>query len=284
MERQKKTFADYIDGSFVINLDERKDRWEEVQEKLRSFLPGEKYERLSAVHGKALPGYGEAPWFRGRKKDFRWAGRAGCTLSHRKAMKEGLKREWKTFLILEDDLEISDGGLECLNELSTHLFEEDFKWDMCYLGFSTPRGPAKTLGIINHGFRFCQLRGARTTHAYLIKAPLARWLLECLPSEKDIWEWCSRKRVVDRWYSRNICSRFSVTCVSPSIFIQAPSYSDLVGRVGENWEESAVVSHLPDAMLDPSFFSLRWCLSGLKCRINNAFDWLKGFVKRFSGF
>lgn len=284
MEQKRKAFSDYIDGSFVVNLDERNDRWEAVQEKLRAFLPEDKYERLSAVHGKALPGYGKKPWFRGRKKDFRWAGRAGCTLSHRKAMEEGLKRSWKTFLILEDDLEIRDGGLECIHDLSAHLFEGDFEWDMCYLGFSTPRGPAKTLGKINDVFRFCKLRGARTTHAYLVKASLAQWLLDSLPPEEDIWKWCSSKRVVDRWYSRNISSRYSVACVSPSIFIQAPSYSDLVGRVAESWDDSTLVSHLPDVMLDPLCFDVRWFLSGLKCRINNAYDSFKGILKRFSGF
>lgn len=273
-----------VDGCLVVNLDVREDRWNEVKNTLDGFIPEDKFERLSAVYGKAIPGYGEKPWFRGRTKDFRWAGRAGCTLSHRKVMKEGLRRGWNVFLVLEDDICLRNVSGEFLNRLNSLIFEEETDWDMCYLGYTSPRGPARTIAPVDGQFSLCQIRGARTTHAYLVKAPLARWLVKKLPKEKNIWSWCAGRRIIDRWYSRHISHHFKIVCTNPSFIIQAPSYSDLVGKEVNNWDESKMVTSLPKSMCDPSMFMLRWWYSGVLTKISHIYDIARGWIKCQRGF
>jgi glycosyl transferase family 25 len=281
---KSETFWSQVDGSLVINLDDRLDRWTKAIAALSSFIPDGKFERLSAVNGKHIKGYGEKPWFRGREKDYRWAGRAGCTLSHRKAMQEGLKRGWDVFLILEDDICVREVPDDYLQRLSTLIFEDVTDWDMCYLGFTTPRGPAKTMAKIDPNSSLCQIRGARTTHAYLVKAPLARWLVEKLPKEDNIWSWCAGRRIIDRWYSRHISNHFKIVCTNPSFIIQAPSYSDLVGRVSDDWDSSKLISEVPESMKDLNFYRTRCEATSLMCRFNNFYDCIRGELKRLFGF
>ena len=278
------TFWSQVDGSLVINLDDREDRWSKAIATLRSFIPDGKFERLSAVNGKQIKGYGEKPWFRGRAKDFRWAGRAGCTLSHRKVMEEGLRRGWDVFLVLEDDICLRDVSSDFLDRLSSLIFEEETDWDMCYLGYTTPRGPAKTIASVDGEFSLCQIRGARTTHAYLVKAPLARWLVEKLPKEENIWSWCAGRRIIDRWYSRHISHHFKIVCTNPSFIIQAPSYSDLVGKEADNWDESEMVTDVPKEMCDPSMFMFRWWFSGVRSKASHVYDIVRGWIKCQRGF
>lgn len=62
-------FWDRIDGVLVVNLDSRPDRWQALQAATAGLIPAAKLQRLPATLGAALPGYGVAPWFRGRKRD-----------------------------------------------------------------------------------------------------------------------------------------------------------------------------------------------------------------------
>ena len=73
-----------IDAVIVINLDHRPDRWEEFQEHHGHQIPSDKLHRISGIFGQEITGFGEHPWFRGRDRDKVWAGKAGCTLSHRR--------------------------------------------------------------------------------------------------------------------------------------------------------------------------------------------------------
>ena len=273
-----------LDGCIVINLDERNDRWEKVENTLNEFIPSDKFDRLSAVNGKSIKGYGKKPWFRGRKKDFRWAGRAGCTLSHRRALEEGLRRGWEVFLILEDDVCLRQVPHNYLEKFGALIFNEITDWDMCYLGFTTPRGPASKIAQITEEVSLCKIRGARTTHAYLVKAPLARWLLTKLPTEENVWAWCAGKRIIDRWYSRHISGRFSIICTSPSFVIQARSHSDLLGREADDWDLSDLVTKVPDEMCSQRLFCFRWWLAGIRSKLEQCYDGLRGYVKYMRGF
>ena len=53
---ESDTFWSRVDGSLVINLDKREDRWFQVSKTLEGFIPRGKFERLSAGDGKAVPG------------------------------------------------------------------------------------------------------------------------------------------------------------------------------------------------------------------------------------
>src|SRR5512138_1755182 len=146
---QPDAFWDMIDGVLVVNLDSRPDRWRELQAAVAGVVPAHKLHRLPATLGAALPGFGAPPWFRGRKRDKTWAGRAGCALSHRAAIAYAREQGWRTVLILEDDIEFAPALNAVLSALPAALQAAD--WQVCYLGFTDPVSPYRTLARLPEG-------------------------------------------------------------------------------------------------------------------------------------
>ena len=204
-----------IDGIIVINLDRRPDRWSAFQADWRDILPWDRVIRLSATDGQAIPGFGQRPWFRGRKRDRTWAGRAGCALSHARAMREAQARGWARVMVLEDDaVPASEGGLPAI------LGQDG--WDMVYLGASKAQnavqGPLS--GIVT-------IHGALDTHAYAVTAAVRDWLAHSLPDEATVWNWIAREGAVDRWMRREIGQRFGVLLCQPIYAGQRVGPSDI---------------------------------------------------------
>lgn len=208
-----------LDGIIVINLDRRPDRWTAFQNDWQGILPWDRVIRLSASDGRLIAGFGQAPWFRGRKRDLTWAGRAGCTLSHARAMREAQARGWQRVLVLEDDaVPAVDGGLPEI------LFQED--WDMLYLGASKAQNADghRDPGIVT-------ISGALDTHAYAVTAPVRDWLAEQLPTEATVWTWIAQEGAVDRWMRREIGRRFSIALCRPIFAGQRIGPSDITQRM-----------------------------------------------------
>ncbi|WP_150126005.1 glycosyl transferase [Brevundimonas sp. LM2] len=208
-----------IDGIIVINLDRRPDRWAEFQADWQEILPWARVVRLSASDGRSIAGFGQRPWFRGRKRDLTWAGRAGCALSHGRALREAQARGWRRVLILEDDAVPAVGG-----RLPAILAQAD--WDMLYLGASKPQNADRhpRAGV-------ARISGALDTHAYAVTAPLRDWLIEQLPTEATVWAWIAREGAVDRWMRREIGRRFSIALCQPIYAGQRIGPSDITQRV-----------------------------------------------------
>lgn len=207
-----------VDGILVISLDRRPDRWAAFQGAWADRLPWDRLERLSAVDGQQLRGFGEKPWFRGRARDRVWAGRAGCTLSHRKAMLTARERGWSRVLILEDDATPA-ADVPCPAVVS-----ED-AWDLLYLGGREPEGP---FGEARGGA--VRIHGALDTHAYIANARVRDWMIEHLPDEAGVWAWVARERAVDRWMRREIGRPFRVMISRPQFAVQADDVSDITER------------------------------------------------------
>lgn len=219
-EDQSRPFG--VDGVIVVNLDRRPDRWESFQAAWKTVLPWDQVVRLSASDGQQLAGYGQAPWFRGRKRDRTWAGRAGCTLSHARAMREAKRLGWSRVLVLEDDAGPNGPAGALVEALSSS------PWDMLYLGGREPigvRGPASDGRI--------RIHGAFETHAYVVTEPLRDWLIEHLPDESTVWAWIARERAVDRWMRREIGRRFEVMLCEPPLAVQTDAMSDITLRPGD---------------------------------------------------
>jgi GR25 family glycosyltransferase involved in LPS biosynthesis len=216
-------------GVCVINLDSRTDRWETFQREILPQFEGLPVDRISATLGTQIPGYGKAPYFRGRKRDRTWAARGGCTLSHRNAMLHAKAKGWSHLLILEDDITIERTPTpEFLNALQNAFQSTQF--DVCYLGFTDPVAPFRQLVNLGSGYALHQVFGCSTTHAYLHSAHSINSLLSILPTAESIWNWIARHRAIDRFLSRNLSPQLNVTALSPSLIIQRPCFSDIVGK------------------------------------------------------
>lgn len=274
------SFWQLIDGALVINLDQRPDRWTQFQAAARDLIPAEKLHRFSACLGRELPGFGQPPWFRGGKRDRTWAGRAGCLLSHRRALLQAREHGWRTVLLLEDDAEFSPTFNNVAATLATALPEND--WQVCYLGFTEPWGPGRKLADLSSRFALHQVHGCTTTHAYLVRETARDWILSHLPDESNVWSWLATHRAIDRWYQRQIGLEFPVACVSPSIVNQTDSASDIVPA------GSTAPMSLNGAPTAPAggngLYYLGHAYRRIAVRLGCGVDHLRGLTRRWSGF
>ncbi|HSI07548.1 MAG TPA: hypothetical protein VK985_03090 [Rariglobus sp.] len=266
----------------MINLDDRQDRWNAIQSSAGAFLrDAPPLTRISALWGVQLPGYGTRPWFHGKPSDKRWAAKGGCTQSHRKAVEHARHQGWNTFLVLEDDADLRLLTGINLEALAHQLFTEHPDWDVCYLGFSKAVGPSLELASCGEHHVY-EVIGCYAGHAYIVKARARDWILDQVAGLSGVWPWLARHRIIDRWYARNLTRVLRVFAVSPSIITQVPSYSDIVQRT-VNYDEQFTgrIKHLSHGR---RAFELRKTLHYATMSFTDAYDALRGLIKRFRGF
>lgn len=250
-----------MDGVVVINLDRRPDRWAAFQAVWADRLDAP-VERLSAVDGRALPGFGERPWFRGRKRDATWGARAGVTLSQKAALQLARTRGWERVLILEDDAE-PVGDLA----LASEALERD-DWDVLFLGCREPAGPFQPAGE-----GLMRLYGALDLHAWAVRPAARDWLIARLPDPATVWPWIAARRAIDRWTRRVLGARFRVLALWPPAVLQAAGFSDITGGVGGTADE--------DRALPPSGSAFGRAVADTAQDLG---DGVRGAFKRLNGY
>ena len=272
-------FWQSIDGVAVVNLDRRPDRWQAVSAQA-ALLPGApEVTRVAACLGTALPGFGERPWFRGRKTDSRWAARAGCVASHRRVLQYARHAGWQTTLVLEDDCDLAP-LLTCdLDALHRMLFVQHPEWDVCYLGHNEIVPPARHVASWGAAGEILRVRGCATTHAYLVRARARDWIIANTPAEDAPWRWLSRHRALDRWYARVLSRHFAVVALSPAFLLQKTDYSD-IGQHLVDWKTMEMISAVPVK----SGFERKLRLAHRQARLADAGDALRGWWKQMRGF
>ena len=114
------TLNDYVDAIYCINLDDRKDRWEEA---VKQFVKHNLWvERVSGIKGSNM------------NLDFPpeiKEGAVGCSLSHLFTIKLAKQNNLENFLLLEDDVVFDD---EVNEKFFSVLDQVPDDWDMLYLG------------------------------------------------------------------------------------------------------------------------------------------------------
>lgn len=114
------TLNDYVDAIYCINLDDRKDRWEEAA---KQFVKHNLWvERVSGIKGSNM------------NLDFPpeiKEGAVGCALSQLFALKLAKHNKLKKFLLLEDDVEFDE---EIQSKFPKYYSQVPNDWDMIYLG------------------------------------------------------------------------------------------------------------------------------------------------------
>ncbi|MEZ6033026.1 MAG: glycosyltransferase family 25 protein [Planctomycetaceae bacterium] len=250
--QESESFWDIVDAAMVINLDHRSDRWEKVRAHLKGIVPESKLHRVSAVLGKQIDGYLTSHWFRRTKRPETWAGRAGCSVSHRNAMRIAVDRGWNWVLMIEDDAQF----VSCFNgplgrQLASFLKTHGDEFGFVYLGFDSPRSPVRRILKEETERWIYQIGGASTTHAYLISQAVMRRLVQEFPqAETDIWSWTAQNVVIDRWYSLHLHRWTSIAAISPQVAIQEPSMSDITQRASDFSKDAEIDVLKPLALSD----------------------------------
>jgi GR25 family glycosyltransferase involved in LPS biosynthesis len=274
------------DGTLVINLDDRPERMTRIEELTvgQPHLSG--WQRLPAVLGSRLGGFGNRPWFRGRKRDKAWAGRAGCVLSHRKAIETALNAGWNRVCILEDDVDFPQSFTPALDATISWLAAHEEQWQIAYLGFTEPAGPCQKLAGLTATRAVYRISGCATTHAYLLKREAMLWILNQLPVEAEIWPWLARHRAIDRWYSRHLARRFPVVAISPSLIGQVSDFSDIGQRNAGDERAGSFYDPIPSRLVVNSraAHAVKSTLRNVRIAVLNRYDQVRSWRKHRNGF
>jgi glycosyl transferase family 25 len=178
----------------VINLDDRPDRWSEIQ---KEFEGWPSLERISAV--KESPGW------------------KGCNKSHLKAIKEAKKRNYPWVLVLEDDCIVNPDSLSRFNELLPSLWTIKNEYDV-FLGGATF---IKDVSIIQYSPPLFKMKGY-TTHFCLYPSSSYDKLIDVI-SNGNV--------VIDVLFRDGPSIR--LICTSPHIATQRAGKSDITNQEGD---------------------------------------------------
>jgi glycosyl transferase family 25 len=269
-------------GVCVINLDSRGDRWEIFQREVLPHFDGLPVDRISATLGTQIQGFGKKPFFRGKKRDRTWAARGGCTLSHRDALLHAKAKGWKYMLILEDDISIEKASSPAfLGSLQKAL--QSISFDVCYLGFTDPIPPFRHLADLGSDHALHQVFGCNTAHAYLLNTTSMNWILDRLPAPTGIWPWLAQHRAIDRFFYQHLSPHLIVTALSPSLIVQRPCFSDIVGKEVASCTE-AHITCIESLHPESSVFNASMRSQAAAFKRAGFFDQLRGIWKRLNGF
>lgn len=276
--------AKLLDGVVVINLDHRPERLERFAKQAAEIPSFTGWLRIPAIDGSRLPTFGQLPWFRGRERDKAWGGRAGCTLSHRNAIKTAKEHGWNSVLIFEDDVNFGNDPHTLEERISNAMHSEGDDWQILYLGSSEVIGPSRTLGELEGARSLYETQGCIGAFAYIVKSEAYDWILARLPEESRVWEWISRHRAIDRWFARNLRPTFSVRCVFPSLIGHFSTFSDIGQRAAANILTEATDDRETLRIRSKSGFAFGCGLQRARFAVADCGNRLRRLNKRLRGF
>jgi len=205
-----------IDKIFIINLEYRTDRKEEIIKELKKHNIYN-YEFFKAIR----PGIQDIIEWNNNycdhvKKSFQdpnkflyyQIGCLGCLKSHVEICKLALERNYKNILILEDDTEFLH-NLDTLDKFSSQINDN---YDMLYL-CGSHNGPREKITE-----NIVKTKKTHTTGSYLITENAMIYLSENIKSYS---------KEIDVFYAEEIQSRFNCYCTLPHISKQRDGYSDI---------------------------------------------------------
>lgn len=210
--------VDAFDRVVCINLDERQDRWQQVQESIASMQMGISAERFSAIK----PDLAREPIYNGR---------AGCLLSHRAVIEQAYRDGLESVLVLEDDLCFDLAFPEKIGPTIASL--QQVEWDVFYLGF-TPKAP-----LLHAGDGLVRTLGGMTTHAVAYHRGAMPELLKRLPDAANALCFLARHKSIDRYYCQHIAPRMRCYASCPPLIFQRDDFSDIQQRQAASNREQA---------------------------------------------
>jgi hypothetical protein len=181
-----------IPAILAINLEERTDRWTEVQQEFRDWsIP---IERIPAVRG--TPGW------------------VGCSLSHRRCIRTAKERQYPWVLIVEDDCVLKPDAQKRFLELLPYLWSSRASWDIFNGGVTY----IMKNHVIDGDRGILQVR-AYAAHFYLVHSGSYDRLLDGYNEETP--------EKIDVYYEQ----KFRIWTVVPFLATQRVSVSDIEHNV-----------------------------------------------------
>jgi GR25 family glycosyltransferase involved in LPS biosynthesis len=197
----------YFDKIYCINLDRRKDRWEETIKELDKWGLTDEVERYSAIDGKDIKGSYPIS-----------LGNVGLIDTNIKILEEAKEKKYKNILILEDDVEFTNG----IKDLKDYYDNIPKDYDMIWFGGNHNLHMGKSLSRVNE--KIIKLHSTYATHAVMINESMFD-VIPTLISKK--------RKPIDVYYC-DLQKSFNCYGFYPNIAIQRPSYSDIENKFMDN--------------------------------------------------
>jgi GR25 family glycosyltransferase involved in LPS biosynthesis len=198
--------TDFFDKTFCINLDRRKDRWEECLTEFNKYNLNN-VERFNAIDGKDIQQI---------KSGCVTPSRLALVLTNLKILEKAIQENYETILILEDDVEFTDE----VNNISEYFKFLPKDWDMLYFG-GNHNTHMKILPpkIVNE--KVCKLHNTYSTHCVAINKKTFTTILNRLRK-------CDN--ALDVIYVE-LQSTLNVYSFYPMIATQRVSFSDIENKI-----------------------------------------------------
>ena len=193
--------------TFFINLENRPDRLENVQNELQKI--GIVGERINAVKAKI--------------------GGIGCTLSHIRCLEEAKKRGYEWIFICEDDIKFTNPDL-FKRQLQKFWDNKDIQWDVLLIGANVVP-PYQPIGD------YCaRIFSGQTTTGYVVKKGMYDVLLENFKESSQLQmrnpgqPGVSNPYALDMWWKR-LQPQYFWWIITPLTVTQYENYSEIENRV-----------------------------------------------------
>ena len=199
----------YFDKVYCINLDERTDRWEQVQVEFDKIGIRGDVERWSGV----------------KHTD----GNLGCTLSHKTIIEHCKKQGLNNVLIFEDDVLFVNDDVDKLEEAFEELGEMG-NWDLFYVGLTVPKDNGCCFSRVTDNI--LRTNFAYTTHAYAVNQQAFDPMIESWVRHIDRGD-----TIVDTTLCTEIVRKRGKSFVMDPIYaIQQPGLSNIGNNVIDSYE------------------------------------------------
>lgn len=203
---------DTIDKIYIINLDEREDRFKKIENELNTQNITN-YVRFPAVKPDLIDyPYHAATHKFSSKSDNYIRGSLGCKLSHLSILKHAKQHNYNRILILEDDIQFTN-NIEVLNNALNTLSDTDFI--LLYLSANLLK--VNLTKYVNNIFK---IKNALCAHSYIVNCSYCDFLIkgiETSPYEIDV-------------YYKAIQESNKCFIINPGITRQRDDYSNILER------------------------------------------------------
>jgi len=194
----------YFDKIYCINLDRRKDRWEETENELKKWGLLDQVERYPAVDGVSL----DNPYSINN-------GELGILTTHINLISDAKEKNYENVLILEDDIEFTKNIINV--DKYMELVPTD--WDMIYFGGNHNKHMGKRVDMIND--KIIKLNETYGIHCVAINNSMYDVILKTIPKIM---------KPIDVYYS-DLQKSYECYGFNPSIALQRVGYSDIQNKV-----------------------------------------------------